>query len=657
MAGTGTFRAHFGEENGIWKVAGLAWGFKNGLIDMKNTKQKHYWAGGFLWGGQGEESESHLDEFIKKDYWKTGYSRGETDKKHTDHWALFDQIAVGDEFAIKGDGARKELKIYYVGTVKKIDQDEGIIRLDKLDRKLFHGKAPSAGNGSNWFGTIVSVTNPDAIRKVFYGETGDEEPQLPDACLNTILFGPPGTGKTYQSTHMAVELADGGADGLTPAQKQERFDALLDEGRVAFITFHQSFAYEDFVEGIRPVLDKDAVDGTPRYECKDGIFKRIAIEALYAALERPESGSREAEFEARWTEFTNQIEEKPEREYEGLTEKTRYMLTVSPQRNVIAHNVKNPDASFYTCSRRNMKKVFLAHYGKKEISIREINDTLGVGSHAHLATVVYHALADVDATEPKESERIPTAASYEERKQIVLEYLEHRDDTGYSLMLSNRAPRYVLVIDEINRGNISKILGEHVTLLEPDKRIGAARQLRATLPYSGEVFGVPENLYIVGTMNTADKSIALVDVALRRRFEFEEFMPDFSVCSLLPAEIRNVLVELNRRISLRKDRDHQIGHSYFMAVPTTEEFNRQFEKTTIPLLQEYFFNDWDGLRFVLGEAQKDEGVFIRSTDHGGSKWARNRWQWFSDVDSHTIDYLAVLKKNFAQQGGGQQDEE
>jgi len=262
----------------------------------------------------------------------------------------------------------------------------------------------------------------------------------------------------------------------------------------------------------------------------------------------------------------------------------------------------------------------------------------------------------IDAAPESKTDKRPTAASYDERKQIVLEYLETREETGYRLMSPDRAPRYVLVIDEINRGNISKILGELVTLLEPDKRVGAARQLRVTLPYSGDVFGVPQNLYIVGTMNTADKSIALVDVALRRRFEFRELMPDFGVCSELPHDLRRVLVELNQRIALRKDRDHQIGHSYFMDVTTADEFNEQFDKTTIPLLQEYFYNDWDGLRFVLGEEQKEGGAFIHATNHGGSKWARNRWRWFSDTQASELDYVTVLKKNYRQQSSEPQDD-
>jgi len=381
LAATEAFRRHFGDDNGTWKAAGLAWCFRKGPFDMKNIQTKQYWAGGFLWGGQGGKGESHLQEFVEGNVWRTGYSRDGKDKKHTDHWELFGQIKVGDEFAIKGYGGQNDLKIYYVGTITDIAPDEGVIHLEKLDRKLFHGKAPSAGGGSTWFGTIVPVTDPGAIRRVFHGEPTEPVSPLSGAGLNTILYGPPGTGKTYQSTHTAVDLVDGAAGDLTPDKRQTRFDELLDEGRIAFITFHQSFAYEDFVEGIRPVLEKDAADGAPRYECRDGIFKRIAIEALYSALERPEAESQEAEFEVRWRMLASQIEETPDQEYAGLTEKTRYVLAVSAQGNITAQNLRNPDASHYICGRRNMKKVFADHPGKTEITIREINETLGVGSH------------------------------------------------------------------------------------------------------------------------------------------------------------------------------------------------------------------------------------------------------------------------------------
>ena len=178
----------------------------------------------------------------------------------------------------------------------------------------------------------------------------------------------------------------------------------------------------------------------------------------------------------------------------------------------------------------------------------------------------------------------------------------------------------------------SRIFGELITLIEDDKRLGNDNGLSTVLPVSRDVFSVPPNLYLLGTMNTADKSLALLDVALRRRFDFTELPPDFSVCLGLTQAMRDVLGELNERLEKRKDRDHRIGHAFFMNVSSGEEFNVAFKRKVVPLLQEYFFNDMDGVRYVLGEDEMDDDQGFLRPIRGESRHQRNRWRWFTDVD-------------------------
>ena len=283
----------------------------------------------------------------------------------------------------------------------------------------------------------------------------DENINNLDFPLNQILYGPAGTGKTYVTISKALQIVvpEWWSEDLERSRSTivEQYKVLVDEGKISFVTFHQSYGYEDFIEGIKV----KRVEGQLNYDVESGVFKNICERAK-----------------------------------------------------------NNPNEN------------------------------------------------------------------------------------------------YVLIIDEINRGNVSKIFGELITLIEESKREGKSEELEGlevTLPYSNEPFSVPNNLYIIGTMNSSDRSLTSVDIALRRRFEFIEMMPKPDVLSGIDIEgvsVQAILETMNKRIKVLLDRDHCIGHAYFTSLieePSLELLMTIFEKRIIPLLQEYFFDDWTKINLVLGE--------------------------------------------------------
>jgi 5-methylcytosine-specific restriction endonuclease McrBC GTP-binding regulatory subunit McrB len=290
-----------------------------------------------------------------------------------------------------------------------------------------------------------------------------------------------------------------------------------------------------------------------------------------------------------------------------------------------------------------MEHLFNTYPHKKSISHADGINAVGKGFHTNLASMIFMELKNLQDQALKTTSDTPLPVVRESEAKA---YLVDRLNSDYQL-LSTPKP-YVLIIDEINRGNISKVFGELITLIEEDKRIGQENELIVTLPYTAKPFGVPSNLHIIGTMNTADKSIALVDIALRRRFQFEELRADFSemVCTELTDEMRFVIAELNRRLMAIKDRDHQIGHAFYISVKNNLEFNDVFKHKVIPLLQEFFYNDWEGLREALGD-KNDNGRFIKKANLEGLQRARTKWCWYFDIDtSNTLDCFSALSQNY-----------
>jgi 5-methylcytosine-specific restriction enzyme B len=250
------------------------------------------------------------------------------------------------------------------------------------------------------------------------------------------------------------------------------------------------------------------------------------------------------------------------------------------------------------------------------------------------STVYWSVLNEIRKNYLNKNQVISTILSYEEKKEQVQEYDELNK---YKNQVNNN---YVLVIDEINRGNVSEIFGELITLVEDDKRLGEEEALIIELPYSKKKFALPSNLYIIGTMNTADRSVEALDTALRRRFSFKEMMPDTSliekkVDDVEGIDVANLLKMINDRIEKLIDKDHTIGHSYFLKVESLADLKTVFQDKIIPLLQEYFYGDYGKIGLILGKG------FIE-VEKSSAKFADFEYELQSDLDEEKLFNIKEL---------------
>ena len=387
--------------------------------------------------------------------------------------------------------------------------------------------------------------NNEDFESYVFGVKKSSNPNNMNFPLNTILYGPPGTGKTYNTILKAAEIIENRI--ITDYEEAKGiFNKHLGD-RIEFITFHQNYSYEDFIQGLRPETENDA---DLIFNKVDGIFKRISDRALknITAWENPQESKKP--FEEVFKQLVNPL-------IEGDIEELE---------------IKMKNTSF-----------FITHINKKSIDFRKSG---GASEHSlSLSTLknMYEAESTLE---------IQGLSAY--YKPLLTELLQFSKSNGVQKQ-SIQKQNYVIIIDEINRANISRVFGELITLIEPDKRSHGAIPLKCTLP-SGDVFMVPSNLYIIGTMNTADKSIALLDIALRRRFEFEAMYPLYD---LKNPEIHDIeiLKKINEEIISKKGHDFQIGHAYFMG--NGHNIVSCMNKKVIPLLMEYFMNDEKEVRNIL----------------------------------------------------------
>ena len=369
---------------------------------------------------------------------------------------------------------------------------------------------------------------------------------------------------------------------------KEYFNKLKQQGQIEFVTFHQSYSYEEFVEGIKPDISKWNDDGSDiKYVGKDGIFKNIAKKALFSHLNILASDDEK---------FKNIIKCFIDDNSEGSKFKTQYSefeIVRYTQTAIIVEPCNGKTE--YNLTFNNLEKLYR---NKQDVRTRkDIEQILGWRGLSTYYLAILNKLKDYS------EKNITNIQTNSNEDSIIIKSIDDYLQEYYegNLTLKEEPKKYILIIDEINRGDVSKIFGELITLIEEDKRIGKKHQMTVTLPYSREPFGVPNNLYIIGTMNTADRSIALLDTALRRRFDFEEMMPKPELLSenIEGVDLEQLLTQINNRIKNEYDRDHQIGHSYLMGVKNKEQLERAYKNRILPLLNEYFYNDIDSVAKIL----------------------------------------------------------
>jgi len=491
---------------------------------------------------------------------------------------------------------------------------------------------------------------------------------------NIILYGPPGTGKTYQTASLAVELC-GEKVSDDRAALMATYDRLVKDERIAFVTFHQSYGYEQFVEGLVPVTSSseegEQASAGFSLQPKAGIFKRISQKAEVSAQAGADlSGQidrlrKKRVFKMSLGRASDQGEVYRQALDEGLIllgwggdedwshDKYRAYDEVLKRGKEL-----DPDAngnsghiSQLWALRGNMREGDLVIVSDGNSRFRAIAEVTGdyrfqlsPDGFNHRRPVKWLKVFDrpIEVDTIFDGQFTMRSLYQLDAKRLKYEALASLlSEDGASGQSGSRLP-HVLIIDEINRANVSKVFGELITLIEPDKRLGMPNELTVSLPYSdkSERFGVPANLHIIGTMNTADRSIALLDTALRRRFEFRELMPDPAKLGVVDGvNLKAVLTTLNDRIEYLFDRDHQIGHAFFMGCGSRSDIDQVMRQKVIPLLVEYFYEDWEKVRQVLGETT-DEGSFV-------SRRALRRPGTLEDEYDDNVRYRYQVKWPFA----------
>lgn len=550
-------------------------------------ESKKYFLVGAFWDTSNPQDQT--SRFIKESNWINGYEDKFIEEVK--------KVPVGSEIAIKAAFVREKTKS--VMTIKArgivVNNHEDGRTLDvEWEEDFLPFEVPFGG----YMSTIKEVTKLNHIEEIWLNNKGqldntkNKNTNNMKSTLNQILYGPPGTGKTYNSINKAIEIINPTFD-LTQDRKivKDEFDRLVGLGQIAFTTFHQSMSYEDFIEGIKPKVEEDINENKQVvYEIEDGIFKRLANKAKTTNTSI-NSNTLQYSFDDAWDDLITEAEQNIER---GIPETLKIqtpnlglkIVEITERGNLRLKPIYSEDAREYTVSYSRVKRLHevFPDLSKVKNIDKEFRAVIG-GSNS----TAYWSILNI--LNPK----------------IIA------NSNNINSTKESPSTPFVLIIDEINRGNISSIFGELITLIEDSKRLGQMEELEVILPYSKTKFGVPSNLYIIGTMNTADRSVEALDTALRRRFSFVEMMPDEKVISdkkFTGYDRAKIMNLINQRIEVLLDRNYTLGHSYFIK----DDFQNSFENEIIPLLQEYFYNDYGKIGLVLGRGFVREKAITAKND-------------------------------------------
>ncbi len=488
-----------------------------------------------------------------------------------------------------------------------------------------------------------------------------------NTALNQILYWPPWTWKTYHSINHALSvIEEKSIEELETEDRAEllrRFNEYRNKGQIVFTTFHQSFSYEDFIEGLKAKTDEN---GNIKYEIEDGVFKKISQSAKSESIE---------------SNVENQINLEEVNIFKlslWVADEEKDIYDYCIENNVVAIGYSDldfsalPDTPDLLKAKREILWIIWENNSEKFTwnAIYRFKNWLQVWDLVFISKG-NSFLRAIGVIEWRYEYKANTAISYNHFRKvkwlikdvsIPVEKIQDRKfsqqgiynlkdssfkDTNLNLdylstllwKKKEKKENYALIIDEINRGNISKIFWELITLLETSKRYGNIEAITAKLPYSWEQFSVPNNLYIIGTMNTTDRSIALMDIALRRRFHFVEMSPNDTVLKNIfvwGIDIQKLFITLNERIEFLYDKDHLLGQAFFLPlkeIPTLEKLNEIFKRNIIPLLQEYFYEDGEKIQIIFW-------------DHSEQWWKEQEEKIFIEVSSKRETVLGIKNEEY-----------